>query len=157
MAKIRYVTGWRKNDEAMVRDAIELWQAHDILPRNVTPEKRAKEICCLAYDGKRLAGISTIDIKPYEPLRNKRFGFLRVFTQPDYEGQEIAVGLAKECRRVLEEWSIANPDEKLAGMAAIYQSPKLGKYPVGQSGLTLVGYTPEGHQVVVIWFNHLPV
>ena len=157
MAKMKYVSGWRKNDAAMERDAIELWQAKGILPEGIAPEERAKEICCLAYDGKKLAGISTITVKPYKPLRNKRFGFLRVFTQPDYEGQEVAIGLAINCRNTLQAWSVANPDEKLAGMAAIYQSPKLGKYPVGKSGLTLIGYTPEGYQVVVVWFNHLPV
>ena len=157
MAKITYVSAWQKRDERRERDAIALWKEHGVLPPGVTPEERAREICCLAYDGKRLAAISTIDIRPYRPLLNKRFGFLRVFTSPEYEGREISIGLAKECRRLLEEWSVANPSEKLDGMAAVYQSPKYGKYPVGKSGLTLTGFTPEGHQVVVVWFNHLPV
>ena len=111
MAKITYVSAWQKRDERRERDAIALWKEHGVLPPGVTPEERAREICCLAYDGKRLAAISTIDIRPYRPLLNKRFGFLRVFTSPEYEGREISIGLAKECRRLLEEWSVANPSE----------------------------------------------
>lgn len=157
MADIQYVSAWQKRDAALERDAVSLWRKHNILPAGVTPEDRVGEICCLAYDGEQLAAISTIDVRSWPPLRGKRFGFLRVFTSPDYEGQEISIGLAKACRRILEDWSIARPAEQLAGMAAIYQSPKYGKYPVGKSGLTLVGFTPEGHQVVLVWFNHLPV
>ncbi|MFN3935750.1 hypothetical protein [Parvibaculum sp.] len=157
MGKIKYLSGWRKRDARMERDAIALWNAHGVLPAGVTPEDRAREICCLAHDGSRLAGISTVDIQPYRPLLNKRFGFARVFTSPEYEQQEIAIGLATECRRILEEWSVANPQEELHGMAAVYQSPKLGRYPVGKSGLTLVGLTPEGYQIRIAWFNHLPL
>ncbi len=157
MGKIKYVPGWQKRDPELEADAIALWKAHGVLPAGVKPEERAREICCLAYDGNRLAGISTVGIQPWRPLLNKRFGFLRVFTAPEFEQQEIAIGLAIECRRILEEWSVANPGEQLFGMAAIYQSPKLGRYPVGKSGLTLAGFTPEGHQLRIAWFNHLPL
>lgn len=157
MTEIRYVPGWRRGDAAIARDAAALWREFDILPQGVTPEARAREICAVAYDGGKLAGVSTIDIRPYAPLRNKRFGFLRVFTRPEYQQQDIAIGLATLCRDTLEAWSVANPEEKLAGMAAIYQSPKLGHYPIGESGLTLIGYTQEGYQVRAIWFNHLPL
>lgn len=157
MGKIKYVSGWRKRDEKLEQDAIALWREQGILPAGVNPEDRAREICCLVYDGSKLAGISTVAIQPYRPLRNMRFGFARVFVSPEFEQQELAIGLATECRRVLEEWSVANPQEKLHGMAAVYQSHKLGRYPIGKSGLTLVGFTPEGHQIRIAWFNHLPV
>ncbi|ABS63132.1 hypothetical protein Plav_1513 [Parvibaculum lavamentivorans DS-1] len=157
MNNIRYAPGWKKNDTALEAAAAALWHEYGALPHGVTPEARAKEICCAAFDGDRMIGVSTIDIRPYPPLRNKRFGFLRVFTRPDYEQQDVAIGLASRCRDLLEEWSIAHPQAGLAGMAAIYQSPKLGHYPIGESGLTLIGYTPEGFQVRVVWFNHLPL
>ncbi|PKQ08048.1 MAG: hypothetical protein CVT73_07990 [Alphaproteobacteria bacterium HGW-Alphaproteobacteria-12] len=152
---IRYVPGWHKRDPKLERDAIALWKEFGALPENIAPEIRAREICCLAYDGDRLAGISTVDIKPCPPLRNRKFGFLRVFTRPDHEQQKIAIGLAIQCRAILEAWSLAQPGENLAGMAAIYQSAKLGRTPVGKSGLTLIGYTAEGHQLRVTWFNHV--
>lgn len=157
MNDIRYVAGWQKRDPAIMRDAMALWDEFGILPEGVTPEARAAEICCIAYDGTKAAGISTVEIRPYPPLRNRRFGFLRVFTRPEYQQQDIAIGLATHCRDILEDWSLDNPGERLAGMAAIYQSPKLGHYPIGESGLTLIGYTPEGYQVRAIWFNHLPL
>ncbi|MBX3505818.1 MAG: hypothetical protein KF895_10095 [Parvibaculum sp.] len=154
---VDYVDGWQKRDPKFEADATALWRKHGVLPAGVNPEERAREICCLAYENGELTGISTVAIERYRPLLNKRFGFLRVFTSPEHEQQQIAIGLAVEARRILEEWSIAHPQEELAGMAAVYQSHKLGRFPVGKSGLTLVGLTPEGHQMRVTWFNHLPL
>ncbi|PKQ07476.1 MAG: hypothetical protein CVT72_03010 [Alphaproteobacteria bacterium HGW-Alphaproteobacteria-11] len=157
MINIRYVSGWRKRDPKIEADVIAVWRERGILPPDTAPEDRAKQICAVAYDGKKVCGISTVEIASYAPLRNKRFGFLRVFTLPDYSQQTVAIGLATECREILRAWSVANPGERLAGMAAVYQSPKLGHYPIGESGLTLIGYTREGYQMRVIWFNHLPL
>lgn len=157
MGEISYRHGWRRRDRKIEQDAIAAWEAHGAMPQGVTPEERAQEICYAAYDGDRLAAISTVEIKPCRPLRNRRFGYLRVFTLPEYEGREIAIGLAIHCRDALEEWSKGNPDEQLCGMAAIYHSPKLGPTPIGKSGLTLIGYTPEGYQHRVVWFRHVRV
>lgn len=157
MGTITYVSGWRKGDAKLERDAIAAWAAHGAMPQGVAPEERAREICCLAYDGETLAAISTVEIKPCRPLRDRRFGYLRVFTLPEYEGREIAIGLAIHCRDALEAWAKDNPGERLCGMAAIYQSPKLGPTPVGKSGLTLIGYTPEGYQHRIVWFPHVLV
>ncbi|MBA4209255.1 MAG: hypothetical protein C0454_06980 [Parvibaculum sp.] len=154
---VEFADGWQKRDPKLEADAIALWQKHGILPPGVNPQERARELCCLAYEDGELAGISTVVMERYRPLLNKRFGFARVFVSPDFEQQELAIGLATECRRLLEAWSVANPHEELHGMAAVYQSPKLGRYPVGKSGLTLVGFTPEGHQLRIAWFNHLPL
>ena len=155
MNDIRYVSGWRQRDPKIEADVVAVWREQGILPPGTAPEERARQICAVAYDGNKVCGISTVEIAPYAPLRNKRFGFLRVFTLPDYSQQTVAIGLATECREILRAWSIANPAERLAGMAAVYQSPKLGHYPIGESGLTLIGYTREGYQMRVIWFNHL--
>lgn len=155
MGEITYVSGWRKRDTKIEKDAVETWHAYNAMPEGVSPEERAREICCLAYDGNTAAGISTIEIKPCRPLRNRLFGYLRVFTLPDYEQQEIAIRLAINCRDTLEAWALEHPGEKLCGMAAVYQSPKLGPTPVGKSGLTLIGYTPQGFQHRIVWFPHI--
>ncbi len=155
MGKIEFVSGWQKRDARLEQDAIAAWTAQGALPEDVNPQDRAREICSIAYDSDTLAAISTVDIRPCKPLRNRLFGYLRVFTLPQYEQQEIAIGLAIHCRDTLEQWSLENSDAKLCGMAAVYQSPKLGPTPVGKSGLTLIGYTPQGYQHRIVWFKHI--
>ena len=155
MSEAEYVVAWKKDDPQIAADAIAVWNSTNSLPADINPEDRAKELCALAYINGEVAGISTIAIRPYMPLGNRRFGFLRVFTLPRFEQQSIAIGLAITCRDALRQWSIDNPAEKLYGMAAIYQSDKLGHYPIGESGLMLIGYGPNKEQIRVVWFNHL--
>lgn len=155
MSEPEYTVAWKKNDPKLEADAIAVWKDHSSLPADVRPEDRAKELCTLAYVDGKVAGISTIAIQPYKPLGNRRFGFLRVFTLPQFEQQSIAIGLAISCREALRQWSVDHPAEKLYGMAAVYQSDKLGHYPIGESGLTLIGYGPNREQIRVVWFNHL--
>lgn len=155
MSDVEYVVGWQKSDPKLEADAKAVWASHGLLPVDITPEERAKEIGAIAYIDGQVVGISTLMLHPYKPLKGRRFGFLRVFTLPEFEQQSVAIGLAIHCRDALEQWSRDNPQEKVFGMAAIYQSDKLGHYPIGVSGLTLIGYSASGEQVRVYWFNHL--
>ncbi|MBI1261444.1 MAG: hypothetical protein GC184_06940 [Rhizobiales bacterium] len=156
MPEFTFFPVWRKNDSKVEADVKATWAKHNILPEGVDPEKRVKQLCVVAYEGDQVAGISTMDIAPYKPLR-KRFGFFRAFTIPGFGNQDIARGLAVNCRDVLNQWSIDNPQEAVAGMMAVYQAKGMGRRPVGVSGLTLIGYTPEGYQVRVIWFDHVTI
>jgi hypothetical protein len=61
---------------------------------------------------------------------------------------------------VLEPWSAAHPEERVAGIATILVSPNYAekqKRPVWEPGLTLIGYTPQGQQIRVAWFDHARV
>lgn len=156
MTKFNYVTAWRKNDPKIERDVIDAWKANNILPKDVDPEKRVKEVCVVAYDGDKVAGISTIDINLYQPLR-RRFGYFRAFTLPDYGRQDIARHMAVHCRDALSQWSRDNPKEDVAGMLAVYQAKGMGRTPVGFSGLTLIGYNSKNQQIRVVWFDHVTI
>jgi len=61
-------------------------------------------------------------------------------------------------RDILERWSIANPDEKLAGMGAVIESKELAgreKQPFWpNTRFGVVGYTADGRQIRVSWFEH---
>lgn len=156
MSEIKYVKTWQKNDARIEQDVLQAWKDHNILPTGAAPLQRVKEVCVVAYDGDKIAGISTMELVEYPPLR-QRFGFFRAFTLPDYGRQDIARHLAVHCRDVLCQWSLDHPRAKIAGMMAIYQAKGLGHKPVGFSGLTLIGYNSLGHQVRVIWFDHAEI
>lgn len=153
MTEFTYVTGWQKNDPGIEQDVFAAWKANNILPAGIDPKKRVKEVCVVAYHGDDIAGISTVEIGYYQPLRQVLAQF-RAFTLPAYGRQEIARHLALHCRDTLCQWSLDHPEEKLAGMMAIYQASGMGHTPVGFSGLTLIGYTERNQQIRVVWFDH---
>lgn len=148
---------WRRDDSRIEADAIEMWTRLAILPANVKPEERAKELVVAAYKGGRLAAVCTAVVERVDFLR-ARFLVLRSMTHPDFRRTHAQVALTLPTKRTLEEWAAAHPGEKIAGVIGfvepgiwgeIAQSPVSGPWP-----LTLVAYTPEGHQVRAAWFDH---
>lgn len=153
---IRYVGAWQRNDPALERDAIAMWTEMKILPPSVRPEDRAKQLVALAYADDRLVGITTAEIQPFAPVR-QRFAFMRILMRPEAEKSGISVPLTVACREELRDWSAANPQEQVAGYAAIITAAGYGKKPVLPAGLTLVGYTPDGHQIRIYWWDHFRI
>jgi hypothetical protein len=155
---IRYVGAWRRNDPQIERDAVAMWNEMRILPPNVRPEDRARELVSVAYAGDRIVGITTATLQTYQPVR-QRFAFIRILMRPEAEKSGVSVPLTVACREELREWSVANPQEQVAGYAAIITAAGYGAKPVLPAGLTVVGYTPDGHQIRLYWWDHfrLPV
>ncbi|MAB15128.1 hypothetical protein [Parvibaculum sp.] len=141
-----------------MRDAMEMWQAEGALPEGVDPAERARELVIAIYDGEMLAGCLTADFHPMRELEEK-FAFARSFIRPAWRGARLTDRLMIDGHAELGRWAAANPQEKLAGSAAIYQNANLGARPVEPSGLTLIGFTGKGLQKRVLWFDHyrLPV
>lgn len=157
-ANIEYRPVWRRDDERVMRDAVEMWQAEGVLPAGVDPAERARELVIAIYDGETLAGCLTADFHPLRELKEK-FAFARSFIRPAWRGARLTDRLMIDGHAELGRWAAAHPDEKLAGSAAIYQNHNLGAHPVEPSGLTLFGFTGQGLQKRVLWFDHyrLPV
>lgn len=150
---LRYVAAWRRNDPKLEADAIAMWNEMGVLHPNVRPEQRAKELVTLAYIGDRLVGITTAEITPYAPVR-QRFAFGRILLRPEVEKQGIVVPLTLAMREELREWSKANPHEQVAGFAIIITAARYGDKPVTAAGLALAGYTDDGFQVRLYWWDH---
>lgn len=157
-ANIAFLPVWRRDNERVMRDAMEMWQAEGALPEGVDPAERARELVIAIYDGETLAGCLTADFHPMRELEEK-FAFARSFIRPAWRGARLTDRLMIDGHAELGRWATAHPDEKLAGSAAIYQNPGLGARPVEPSGLTLIGFTGKGLQKRVLWFDHyrLPV
>ena len=154
---ITFVDAWRKNDPKHAADAIAFWTEHKILNAETSPEERAQQLAVLAYDGDKLIALATLHVRHFDLLRQK-FAFLREAVSPDYRLHTLARELSGEARKVIEAYAIAHPEEKIAGMAAVYQHKGLGRNPIGKlSRMALIGFTPQNEQVRVGWFEHFRI
>ena len=152
-----YVEAWRKNDPKLEAAATAFWETQDLLPAGVTAEERVKDLAVLAYDGDTLIGVSSLNIRYFDLLRQS-FAFFREAIAPDYRLQSAGRDLSVQTRKVIESYALAHPEEELAGMAAVLQAPGIGKRAIGRQGrMALIGYTDKNEQVRVAWFDHFIV
>jgi hypothetical protein len=153
---VRYVDVWQRVDADVRAHASALWRDTDAVPEQER-EKRADSLCVVAYEGADLIGVSTVFLATMDAVRS-RVGFLRVLVAKGRRGEHLSTELGGRCVEVLEAWSLDHPDELLKGMAAVIQSPELSeksRVPVWpRTGLTVIGYTPRGEQIRLVWFDH---
>ena len=147
------VPAWKQNNPKFEQDAIAMWAETGRLLQKHSPEERAKELAVLAYSDGRLIGITTAIVGLYPALRQK-FAFMRLLLRPEAEKSGVVVPLTFAFRETLRQWSEDNPAEKVAGYAAVLSNARYGNRGVLNAGLTLVGHSPEGHQVRVCWWDH---
>ncbi|MBI1260818.1 MAG: hypothetical protein GC184_03755 [Rhizobiales bacterium] len=151
--EIRFENVWKNPNPKVTKDAIALWTELKMLPRNVTPEDRAAELVSVAYVGDRLAGVTTATIHYYEPVR-QLFAFLRILIHPDFEKGGVSVPLTIAAREDLRQWSIDHPEQNVAGAAFIITAAGYGEATYTPAGFYLGGYSPQGHQVRLYWWEH---
>ncbi|MDO8290103.1 MAG: hypothetical protein Q7T44_12870 [Parvibaculum sp.] len=156
LSNIRYVSAWKRGDAALEGDAMAMWREMGVMPAGVRPEERLKELVVLAYKGARLVGITSAEVRPYAPLR-QRFAFMRMLMRPEAQAAGLAVPLTVHLRETLRQWSFDHPQELLAGYGAVVTDKHYMAQPILPAGLTLVGYTPDGHQVRVFWWDHFRI
>jgi hypothetical protein len=149
--------GWRRNDARLEADAIALWERTGILPDDVTPAERARELVAGAYQDGQLISLCTAVVEPI-PFLRARFVVLRSMTDPDHRRSHGQFALALPVRKTLEEWALANPAEQVAGVIGFVEPGAWGdfdKLPVAPIWpLTVVAYTHDGKQVRACWFDH---
>lgn len=149
--------GWRREDPELKADAIALWERAGILPDDVTPAARARELVAGAYKGGQLISLCTAVVE-YIPFLRARFIVLRGMTDPEQRRSHAQFALALPVRKTLEDWALANPEEKAAGVIGFIERGAWGdadKAPVSPIWpLTVVAYTHDGKQVRACWFDH---
>ena len=148
---------WRRDDPALEADAIAFWRRLAILPPDVAPEERAKQLVVTAYREGGLVGVSTAILGRIESLRG-RFAIIRAATDPAHRRTHVAIALLVATRDLLERWADDHPEERLAGMAGVIENREVAErlkepyWPVTRLGL--VGHTREGRQIRVAWFGN---
>lgn len=154
---VEWRVAWRKDDPALEADAIALWRRLDVLPPDVDPTDRAKELCVLAYVGGAVAAVSTAVIRELPFLRN-RFAMFRCAVAPEFRRHSLGRIISREAREAVEAWSLENPEEAVMGLATVVQSTDIQAQSRAavwrSSGLTLVGYSENNEQIRVAWFGH---
>lgn len=157
MSEPRIIRAWKEENADCERDALEMWDRLRSIPPGVDPLERAKQLSALAYIDDKLVGIATVEVLVYRPVRAP-FGFYRVLVDPDYRSQGLMAPLVDETWQALSEWSLAHPDAPLAGMGSVRESEELVRTqpsPISPwNNLILAGYSPEGHQIRIRWFDH---
>jgi hypothetical protein len=147
---------WRLNDARIEADAVDFWTRLNILPPDVRPEDRAKELIAVVYRDDRIVGVHTAMISELEQVR-ARFAAFRSAVDPAYRRTHVSLALTLYSRALLEGWARDNPEERLAGLCAIVESAQLaerGKQPYWpQSRLILAGFMPDGRQIRISWFE----
>lgn len=146
---------WRRGDPAIEAEAVAFWRRLAILPPDVAPEDRAKELAALAYRRGELIGVSTATLQRIDSLRG-RFAFARAAIDPAHRRTHAAIALIVYTRDLLERWSEEHPEEALAGLTAVIENREIAArlrepyWPVTRLGL--VGHTADGRQIRVAWF-----
>jgi hypothetical protein len=159
MADVDFRFAWRKNDPALEAAAIDFWTRLRLLPRNVAPEQRARELCTLAIQNGQAIALTTATIEPMKQFRC-RMVMYRLSAQPAMRRRDITAELTDFTRLQMEEWSLQHPEEGAMGLCAIIQGRQLVLQRPSvfwPAQMTFMGYTETGHQVRVAWFRHATV
>ena len=157
MADIERRIAWKRDDPALRHDAQTGWDAlNAVFPRE--REDRLKELVAVAYDAGKPVGTCTARAIEYKVLRTHVF-YLRATIQPGPQHNDIFLHLLSAAKAALESWAGAHPDERLKGILVmfdndgfdtLYPEPVLRRLDFE---LILTGYTDEGRQIRVLWFD----
>ncbi|HWE45002.1 MAG TPA: hypothetical protein VG407_03155 [Caulobacteraceae bacterium] len=149
--------GWLKGDATLEADAKAFWKACDVLPTDEAAEKRAPQILLAAYAGERLVAVSTAAIRETPYLRCK-MALYRCAVDPEYRGQMMSVMITAHSFKVLEDWSLAHPDEGVMGVMAVMQNEKYQRkthpHRPPETRLSLAFFNDRNQKVCVGWFDH---
>lgn len=148
---------WRVTTPRIEADAVAFWGRLGLLPPDVDPAARAKQLAAVAYKDGQLIGVMTVTFQRIDFLR-ARFAMIRGAVDPDHRRGHVVSALGGLTRSLLEQWSKAHPAEQVGGIGALIESREFTdfmKRPIWpQTRLAIAGYTPEGQQIRVAWFDH---
>ena len=155
---IVFEDAWRQGDATRARQAKLFWAR---LNHGLVEERNrwASELCCMAYDGDQLVGVSTAALRvlPQLPVR---LAMYRCAVAPEFRRRELAKRLTARSIEILQRWSANNPAEKVLGLAAIIPAGELGAMPLRPAWpdrglhLNLAALTPQADQIRIRWFDH---
>jgi hypothetical protein len=147
---------WLKNDSKVETDAIAAWDAAGDRLGKLTSAERAKILSVVAYDGDRLCGTATGQVR-YLGLVRENMAFLQAFVVPEYRSHSVVIGLASAFHAVMQRFAASNPQFHIGGIAARIVVDGVSEKPVGRSGMVLIGYTEDNVPVKIRWFDHYRV
>lgn len=157
---VEFRAAWRKGDPALERDATAFWGELKLLPSTATVEDRLKELCAVAYSGDKVVAVSTAVAAHLKSLRSN-LAMYRCAVSPQARQKDVATRITLFSRDVLEEWSLAHPEERLMGLGTIVQSrlliENLPQAIWPDTKFVFIGYSSNGYPMRVLWFPHATI
>ncbi|MGV8995924.1 MAG: hypothetical protein ACOH12_03140 [Parvibaculaceae bacterium] len=154
---IEFVDAWRKGDPKLEADALAFWQSQNVKLETPDGAERLKMLAMLAYEDNKVIGLSTLNIRHSDQVRQK-MAFIREIVAIDHRRKHLGIDLAQKTREMIETYAFNHQDEQIAGMAAVLQGVGIGKHAISRGGqMILAGYTANNEQFRVAWFAHYQV
>ncbi len=153
---ITFKPAWQLHDSQITGDVKRLW-AEQGIPEALT-KGRESEICAAAYGGDEIAAVATAEIFYFPPMRSKFFVY-RCLVSPSFRKRNLSWRISEYSFKILHEWCGQNRQEKILGLMMVIETDKFAvpqRKPIRHDfGMTLnfAGYTPEGHQIRIVWFD----
>jgi hypothetical protein len=160
-----YKPVWRCADAETERDVLAFWHENNLLPANVDPAKRLRDICVAAYDGGRVVGVIETEIK----LVRAKIAMIKLAVAPSHRKTLVSAYLFVFGSDVIEHWANQNLDERVMGLGSIAQvragaaqaqssNPYLKEAVWGpRNHFVVINHSPEGAQFRLAWFRHAQV
>ncbi len=154
---VEFRPAWRLKDSAIGRDALAFWAREGLLAAKTSLDVRLSELCMAGYDGDELIALSTAVIR-FVDLVGCKLAMFRCAVAREKRRMLLASVIAGYSREHLEQWSLAHPEEEVMGMGSVTQAKALDNLSrramFRASRLGFVGWTPNGEQMRIAWFEH---
>lgn len=155
---VSFRPAWRRADPDIERDAEAFWRQESLLTTETPLAQRLSELCMAAYDEyDTLIAVSTARILHVAVLGCK-LAMFRCAVADSKRRSRLATIITGHSRELLEQWSLANPDEAVMGMMTITQTnafdSRLQRGMFRGSHLGFIGWNTDGHPMRVAWFEH---
>lgn len=151
---------WQLHDPQAERDALAFWKRIGVFKSEARMTEQLKQLCVLTYDGDELVGVSTAALRHIK-LLNCRMAMHAIAVAPGARSHHTSTNTTLATIALLEQWSLDHPEEGVMGVGAIIQSSLLVQnkrqavWP--NTKLTFIGFTAQGEQFRVFWFQHATV
>jgi hypothetical protein len=141
-------------DDALARDLVRFWTSYRVMSPNQAQERLKHVVCVLRDAGNNLAGVNSVDAREVELIGNRRLWVYKSFI-PNVSPSLNSAMLQSALDALNERYDGGEKEPK--GVCVLITDRELMKrFPEAiwpGSGLMFAGYTREGAQARVRWFD----
>lgn len=150
-------TVWRSVGEGLTDELVAFWTGHGALNESQAQERAPQVVCVLRDSGGAIAGVNSVYRDSVPVVGDRTFWIYRTFAPGDEAGSAAEEMLAAARDRLAREFNEADDSDRgPIGLCVIARPEMAGPrteatWPTSE--LVLAGYTPEGAQVRIRYFE----
>lgn len=161
MALVSFRSGWRRKDAVLESDARAFISRLGSLPQQQNIDMRVEELCAAAYDGNEMIALSTAVIQEVDVVKC-RLAMSRCAVDSRHAQRGIKSQTLVYARKILEVWSLENPEEQLMGLGLLTPSKGFSEREewramMRPAMLGLAGFTDKDEALRIAWFEHATI